>query len=1291
VREVAGPNMFTGSYGTVTAFAPAEVAIELADRFNTQWAAPGPISLASGAATQDPYDWWLRPALGKDHQPRDPRWRAQWPIQLLAELRHYGIAPGGIRLSRQGKGLWIAGAGNTSGARRAAAALHLEGSFHADQETALYRLGPVEDPSALTPGVAEAFLRGILRRACAQMLMTDPSEDHADSEAHDDFSSADFVLSRPEVRTFDGADCYVWLGEGGALQADGRPLLLDYELAATCGRYDLTVRVGAATDPAAPRAPAAPSRAGASRPLSYAAAAAEARIVAQPQRRAAHAAKATPKVASQPAAQWGPALSCMAPAPAAVQQAATLATFAEHGWQQVTAGTRSRRRRRPQHAREPAPALVDQSSGEVTDTPSSQRRRIDNDAQRDRAMTGAGPSSAAVSHTSHVVAPLAATITPVGHATAASRALQQLHLMQCDRARPPTAGAGCSAQSAAAASFSPHPPAHAAVAGSAAAGSAPAPSPALIPDAAATTNAPSPVSVPAPNCPHAPSSGATPAAPSASLPTPLPSVTPPASSASSRPLGPRDAFAERLLRQGLCLGRSQGDGNCLFRAISHQLHADGGDGHAAVRARVADYIRTNAPYYAAYFAGTAAEFTRYLAALARVGTEAGEPEVDAASKCYGRSVVLHQMTGFAGPATFLRGDSQQPPLQLAFSRLSVVSGHYDTVAYASPDSAEAWRRRVHPTDPVPVDADPALVVPATAAVTVATVQPAAPAAAPETSTSSRAAQAPAHAKGGMCAPTAIAEGLRQYCRVNKSAAEVQMEVTGSDQPRAWLPADFVRAARCYSVVLAFDRLGFASQSIGIGSASATYNVDRIYLRLHRNGSHVDLDGHATQRNDALRCSREADQYIDVRATGDDWLRGGLTVLRNVRAESGADGQLPRCLACVRATVGEGPSEPLVAGPAPSSRSEAGERFITLPDGQTYRETDRFGLPHGEPVQRLPSGAVVTFRTWLEVRACWAESCADARRARSDPATARRLADILASPLPATSLIGRVGGSGCSLCGSETREGHCTQCGAWTRPGQVPIIPQRGLAAAGGDDNAWGPPYQQSGYCGARAFARLTAVHPRVVQQHACGHDHPAAWGCTELLRAAMRLGFTGLDVHRAGHVSVRCMFAPSASDPSASDDDYAADDGFAIEYPFWFVGGTFGEFPPEYADCIEALSRRVAAVGLSPDGTHVAWAECAPADEAAWPVACVSVPHGSLAMGSVWDEAPAVLRGLALRSAPGAGGSATPAPLRPRPVSRGRSARPGVSHVVAPRPGLGGPRPRVRRRLRHRPGRCSCH
>ena len=72
--------------------------------------------------------------------------------------------------------------------------------------------------------MAEAALRGIVRKARTRQM-----SDLSDEQEPD---GTPVTLSPPDIRSIDGADWYVWLGEGGACDADGTPLLLDQQFSA---------------------------------------------------------------------------------------------------------------------------------------------------------------------------------------------------------------------------------------------------------------------------------------------------------------------------------------------------------------------------------------------------------------------------------------------------------------------------------------------------------------------------------------------------------------------------------------------------------------------------------------------------------------------------------------------------------------------------------------------------------------------------------------------------------------------------------------------------------------------------------------------------------------------------------------------------------------------------------------------------------------------------------------------------------------------------------------------------
>ena len=266
--------------------------------------------------------------------------------------------------------------------------------------------------------------------------------------------------------------------------------------------------------------------------------------------------------------------------------------------------------------------------------------------------------------------------------------------------------------------------------------------------------------------------------------------------------GTRDALARRLLESGLALGRSNGDGNCLYRAMTDQLSRDDGDGHAAVRSHAAAFLSANRGLYAETYPGQLLD--DHAAVVSRDKADGDEVDLDAIARHYNRDIVVHMMRDPAQPRPCLHGDGKAPPLHIAF----VNDGHYDTVRYAVDAARNSWSAWIAAEHEKAARADAARVAadasrtpaaPSTAAapsgppaaqVALAAATSAAPSAA------AMAAIAPAEAGlsapvpplssapvpplnsaapvvDRMCAPTALSQGLALYCNITRTPEEVQ--------------------------------------------------------------------------------------------------------------------------------------------------------------------------------------------------------------------------------------------------------------------------------------------------------------------------------------------------------------------------------------------------------------------------------------------------------------------------------------------------------------------------------------
>ncbi|KAJ1422193.1 hypothetical protein B484DRAFT_308075, partial [Ochromonadaceae sp. CCMP2298] len=70
-----------------------------------------------------------------------------------------------------------------------------------------------------------------------------------------------------------------------------------------------------------------------------------------------------------------------------------------------------------------------------------------------------------------------------------------------------------------------------------------------------------------------------------------------------------------------------GDGNCLFRAVAHQVYGDE-ELHGMVRAKCVDYMECAAAFFSQFVEGGADMFPHYLAAKRTDGCWGDDPEIE---------------------------------------------------------------------------------------------------------------------------------------------------------------------------------------------------------------------------------------------------------------------------------------------------------------------------------------------------------------------------------------------------------------------------------------------------------------------------------------------------------------------------------------------------------------------------------------------------------------------------------------------------------------------------------------
>ena len=174
-----------------------------------------------------------------------------------------------------------------------------------------------------------------------------------------------------------------------------------------------------------------------------------------------------------------------------------------------------------------------------------------------------------------------------------------------------------------------------------------------------------------------------PAAACKSDPVPPRSRSPPAPIGAKNPAaGPS---ADTALRDFLVLLRTahrpslevvemDGDGNCLFRAISLQVYGDQSN-HADVRRSCLDFMERESDHYREFVADE--DFADYVARKRADGVHGNHAEIQAMSELYNRSIEVFVPAAGIEPINIFHKDykGDDPPIRLCY----MDGNHYDAI------------------------------------------------------------------------------------------------------------------------------------------------------------------------------------------------------------------------------------------------------------------------------------------------------------------------------------------------------------------------------------------------------------------------------------------------------------------------------------------------------------------------------------------------------------------------------------------------------------------------------------
>jgi OTU domain-containing protein 5 len=134
-----------------------------------------------------------------------------------------------------------------------------------------------------------------------------------------------------------------------------------------------------------------------------------------------------------------------------------------------------------------------------------------------------------------------------------------------------------------------------------------------------------------------------------------------------------EQFIESLKSRGLEIQKQEGDGNCLFRAVSYQVYGDS-NMHMDVRQQCLDHISKDKEHFSQFVEGE--EFSAYIERKRQEGVHGNNPEIQAISELFNRPVEVFTPATGAKPINIFQSEYKTSDVPI---RLCYHDNHYDAV------------------------------------------------------------------------------------------------------------------------------------------------------------------------------------------------------------------------------------------------------------------------------------------------------------------------------------------------------------------------------------------------------------------------------------------------------------------------------------------------------------------------------------------------------------------------------------------------------------------------------------
>ena len=133
-------------------------------------------------------------------------------------------------------------------------------------------------------------------------------------------------------------------------------------------------------------------------------------------------------------------------------------------------------------------------------------------------------------------------------------------------------------------------------------------------------------------------------------------------------------YQDALKKRGLEMVEQEGDGNCLFRAVSLQVYGDPNN-HAEARKRCMDFMAKNEEHFAQFIPDE--PFRTYVARKRILGVHGNNPEIQAFSELFNRPIEIYEPQNGGNPINIFQGDykTSDDPIRLSYHD----GNHYNAI------------------------------------------------------------------------------------------------------------------------------------------------------------------------------------------------------------------------------------------------------------------------------------------------------------------------------------------------------------------------------------------------------------------------------------------------------------------------------------------------------------------------------------------------------------------------------------------------------------------------------------